>query len=89
MDDKTKLAMLLKSKYDIEPKTFINCFNKDSEIKEMLDILQKHPEIIDSDEVYTISAKVLDVPCKPVNEKLRGYMGKWGVKERTKPWYKG
>ena len=88
MDDKTKLAMLLKSKYDIEPETFIGCFNKDSEIKEMLDILQKHQEVTDSDEVYTIFAKVANIPCKPVNQKLKVYMEKWGVRERTKPWCK-
>ncbi len=87
MDDKTKLAMILKSKYDIDP-IFIGCFENDEQIKEMLDILLKHPEITDSDEVYTISAKVVGVPCKPVNEKLKGYMEKWGVKVRTAPWCK-
>ncbi len=80
--------MILKSKYDIDPVTFIGCFGSEKEIKEMLDILQEHPEITDSDEVYTIAAKVENVPCKPLNDKLRGYMEKWGVRERTKPWCK-
>ncbi len=88
MDDKTKLAMILKSKYDIDPVIFIGCLNGDKEIKEMLDILQEHPEITDSDEVYIISSKVSKVPCKPVNEKIKYYMEKWGVRERTKPWCK-
>ncbi len=88
MEDRVKLAMLLKSKYKFETTTLLDCFNRDSELKEMLDILQKHPEVTDSDEVYTIFAKVTNTPCKPVNEKLKGYMEKWGVRERTQPWCK-
>ena len=88
MNDRTKLAALLKNKYGINSTTFINCLSGEEKIKEMLDILLKYPEIIDSDEVYTIAAKVEDIPCKPVNNKLKAYMKKWDVKERTKPWCK-
>lgn len=88
MDKKAKLSVILKSRYNIDPVTFIGCLSGGKEIEEMLEILQKHPEITDSDEVYTIAAKVENIPCKPVNDKLRSYMEKWGVKERTKPWCK-
>lgn len=88
MNDRTKLAALLNDKYNLKSTTLLDCFYDEDEITDMLNILQTHPEIIDKDEVYTVFAKVTNTPCKPVNDKLKCYMKKWGVKERTQPWCK-
>ncbi len=76
--------ILEKFNFDVDP--IIRILYTEKNIQEMIDILEKHKEITDSDEIYVISAKIADIPCKPVNMKLKAYMDKWEVRERTKPW---
>lgn len=75
-------------KYDFDESPIIRMLYTENNMQKMIDILEKHEEITDSDEIYTISAKIANIPCKPITEKLKSYMEKWGVKERKTPWVK-
>lgn len=85
MEAEQQLRELLK-RFDFDADPIIRILYSEKNILEMIDVLEKHKEITDSDEIYIISAKIANIPCKPINIKLKTYMDKWGVKERTKPW---
>ena len=76
MNAAEELKLILAIKYDIDADAFVGCLYYDKKIEQMLKILKKHPEVTDSDEVYTILAKVTNASGKPVTEKLKDYMKK-------------
>ncbi len=87
MTTENKLRAMLQ-KYDFDENPIIRILYTEKNMQKMIDILETHTEVTDVTEIYVISAKIADIPCKPVDAKIKAYMDKWGVRKRTKPWYK-
>lgn len=81
---KEKLRKKLK-RFNFDSEPIIRILNTEKNMQKMIKFIDDNPNEKDPDVLYIYSAKLANIPCKPVDKKTKELMEKFGVRERTKP----
>lgn len=78
---KDELRKKLK-KFDFDGEPIIRILYTEKNMQKMIDFIDENPNEHDPDVLYVYSAKLANIPCKPVNKKIKELMERFGVRER-------